>query len=70
MSLKVLEVFWDEHNYLFWETSECKGLGHNTFSLDDSIDSFKIMVVFLDTLSKLLNRQTKKKNSIEVISPP
>ena len=41
-----LEVFWDEQNYLFWETSEYKGLGQNTFSLDDSIEYANDFLLF------------------------
>jgi hypothetical protein len=78
--LKDLEQFWLSCTHRFWESSDYARLGLGTYSIDESVNicsnflHFQFDGIheakcgFLKTLSELLNRETQKKNCIEIVS--
>jgi hypothetical protein len=81
-SLSELYSFWQALPYRFWELPEQERLGLKCYSETESVDlayTFLMFqfnsdedsaISFCSNLASLLNRETRKKNCLEIISPP
>lgn len=80
-TISELEHFWCSKDIFYWDTREYKIVNKDYMSIEDSVKitlsflrfQFKedeFVIDFLEKLSKVINRETKKRNAIEVVSPP
>lgn len=82
LSIKELELFWEDKNSLFWELEEYRSLGSATYPLDRSVELAEKFLLyqynyseaevakFLTRVVDILDRRVPKRNCMEVIGRP